>query len=199
VPLGPERFDYGIGNGLAAPLALCAVAVRVAADAPRVAVLFDKRRRGVERVAALRAEKVARVPLGAARDNDFALDGRLARLTARGEELVEVERAEKALRWVRPVFGFEARHVGGCRVRVEEGEVDAGLARADALAALGVLLVGLRVEGDAFELLAALVAREALRVEAETGGGDGAAGNGERALRAESAVADDRGRGPVGA
>jgi hypothetical protein len=111
MPLSPERLDHGIGNGLAAALALRAVAVRVAADAPRVAVLFDKGRRGIERVAALGAEKVARVPLGAARDNDFALDGRLARLAARGEELVEVERAEEALGWVGPVFGFEARHV----------------------------------------------------------------------------------------
>jgi hypothetical protein len=110
------------------------------------------------------------VPLGAARDDDFALDGRLARLAARGEELVEVERAEEALRRVRPVFGFEARHVVGCRVRVEEGEVDAALARADALAALQVLFVGLRVEGDAFELLAALVAGEALGVEAQACG-----------------------------
>jgi hypothetical protein len=199
MPLGPERLDHRIGNRLTAALAFRAVAVRVAADAPRVAVLFDKGGRRVERVAALSAEKVAGVPLGAARDDDFALDGCLARLAAGREELVEVERAEEALRWVRAVFGFEARHVVGRRVRGEEREVDAALARADALGALCVLFVGLRIEGDAFELLAALVAREALRVEAQAGGGDGAAGDGERALRAESAVADDGGWGPVGA
>lgn len=49
----------------------------------------------VERVAALRAEKMTDVPFGSAGYYDFAFDGRLTTLTPWREELVEVEVAEK--------------------------------------------------------------------------------------------------------
>jgi len=96
VPLRPQRLDHGINNGFATALALCAKAVRVAIHTPRVAFLLHKRRARIKRVAALRAEKVAGVPLGAARDNDFALNRCLAALAARRKELVEVEVAVEA-------------------------------------------------------------------------------------------------------
>lgn len=57
---------------------------------------------------------------------------------------------------------------------------------------------GFWIEGYAFEVLAALVAGEAFRVEARAGGGDDAAGDGEGTLGAEGAGADG-GWGPVGA
>lgn len=199
MPLGPERLDHRVCHRLATALALGAVPVGVATHAPRVALLFDKRRRRVKGVTALCAEEVACVPLGAARDNHLALDGRLARFAARGEELVEVERAEEALRRVDAVFGLQACHVVGRGMRVEEGEVDAGLARTDALTAFGVFGIGLWVEGDTFELLTTLIARETLWVEAQSCGRDGAASDRECTLGTESAVADDLGRCPVGA
>lgn len=96
MPLAPQRLDNNIRHGLATLPALGAVAVRVAVAAPSVAVLFDKRRAGVKGVAALRAEEVARVPLGAARHDDLAFDRRLAGFTAWAEHFVEVQRAVEA-------------------------------------------------------------------------------------------------------
>jgi hypothetical protein len=71
-------------------------------------------------------------------------------------------------------------------------------ASADPVHARGVLGAGFRVEGHALELLAALVAAEAFRVEAAPAGGYDAAGDGERAGCALGAGADGGGR-PVGA
>jgi hypothetical protein len=58
-------------------------------------------------------------------------------------------------------------------------------------------VLGFGVEGDALQPLAAVVAHEALRVEARTGGRDDAASNGESALCTEGASAAGGG-GPVG-
>ena len=63
----------------------------MAIDTPRVPLLLDKRHLRIKRIAALRAEKVAGVPLRAARDDDLALDRGGAALAARAEALVEVQ------------------------------------------------------------------------------------------------------------
>jgi hypothetical protein len=72
------------------------------------------------------------------------------------------------------------------------------LARADAGYTLGVLGGRLRVEGHAFEVLAAVVALKALWVKTDACGRDDAPGDGERTVFAEDAGAD-RGGCPVGA
>jgi hypothetical protein len=135
---------------------------------PRIPLLLDKRRAAVKRVAALRAEEVTNVPLRTARDDDLSLDGCLAALAARREQLVEVEVAVEAQGLVMPVFSLELLHRFVGRMRVQHGKVVAALACVDARYALGVLGGRLRVEGHAFEVLAAVVALEALRVEADT-------------------------------
>ena len=48
MPLGAQRIDDRIRDRFPAALALGREAVRVASDAPRVAVLFDKGRCGVK-------------------------------------------------------------------------------------------------------------------------------------------------------
>lgn len=72
-------------------------ALRVAPHTPRVPVFFDKRGCLGERVAAFGAEEVAGVPVGAAGDDDFAFDRRLAVFAAGAEELVVVDVAVEAL------------------------------------------------------------------------------------------------------
>lgn len=106
MPLRAQRFNHRIRNRFAAPFTLRAIAISMTIDAPRVPVLFDKRGGGIERVAALGAEEVASVPFSAARDHDFALDRRFARLAARGEALVEIEVAVEPRRFVDAVLVF---------------------------------------------------------------------------------------------
>jgi len=148
VPLTPQRLEHHIRHGLPATPALGRVAIRVTADTPSIPFLFDKRRRRIERVSALRAEEMAHVPLGAARDHHLALDGRLAALAARAEELVEVEVAEEAQRFVAVGF-FQGVHV---LLGVAWGnlEFETLLTLVDPREALGALLVGFWVEGYAF-------------------------------------------------
>ena len=106
MPLSAQRLNHRVRNRFAAPFTLRAVAISMTIDAPRVPVLFDKRGGGIERVAALCTEEVASVPLGAARDDDFALDRRFAGLAARGETLVEIEMAVEPRRFVDAVLVF---------------------------------------------------------------------------------------------
>ena len=61
-----------------------------------------------------------------------------------------------------------------------------------------MLVLWFRVEGYAFEMLAAVMAEEAFWVETDSCCGNDASGNGECALLTESASADSRG-GPMGA
>ena len=124
----------------------------MATHTPRIPILLDKRRVSLKRIATLGAEEVADVPLGPTRHHDLALDGRVAALAARAEELVEVEVAVEARALV---------HRAGRRLQ-----------------ALGSRARWLGVEGDAFEPLAAVVAGEAGRVEAVARGGYDAAGDG---------------------
>jgi hypothetical protein len=120
------------------------------------------------------------MPLCAASNYDFTLDGRLAGLAARREEFVEVEMAVEAQALIAVVFGSAAGVVG------DVGAVHAGLDPGDPFAAGGL---GLWVEGDAFEAFRAVVAAEALGVETDAGGADDAAGDWERALVAEGGAA----------
>ncbi len=136
---------------------------------PRVPILLDKRRLRIKRVSTLRAEEVPNVPGGAAGDDDFRLDGSLARFASRGEEFVEVEVAVEA----------------GGRVGVGVVEVCwficGRVASGGFGEACGAGGFGLWVEGDAFEGAGAVVAGEAVGMEALGGGCDGAAGDGEGA------------------
>lgn len=84
---------------------------------PRIPFLLHKRRARIKRIAALGAEKVASVPLGATRNNHLALNRRLTALAAGRKELVEVEVAVEAEGFVGAVLVFEARHVVGRGVR----------------------------------------------------------------------------------
>lgn len=169
MPLRPQRLNHRIRNRLPTLLTLGTIPMRMTIHTPRIPILFHKRRARIKRIATLRAEKVSCMPLGAARDNDFAFNGRLARFAPRREEFVEVEVAEEALGFVGAVFVFEARHVVGRGVCGKEGDVFTALAGADPGNALGQLVVGFGVEGDTFEVFAALVAGEAFGVEAGAG------------------------------
>lgn len=68
----------------------------MAIHTPRIPILLYKRRGRIERVTALGTEEVPGVPFCTTRNNDLALNGRLAALAARREELVEVEVAVEA-------------------------------------------------------------------------------------------------------
>lgn len=168
MPLGAQRLDNRIRDWLPALLTLRAEPMRMAIHTPRIPFLLNEWRTRIKRIAALRTEEVSCVPLGAARDNDLALDRRLARFTPWGEEFVEIEVAEEAWGWVGTVFVLKALHVVWCGVRGEVGDVFAALAGVNAGGAFGVLVLRLGVEGDAFEVLAALVAGKAFRVEARS-------------------------------
>jgi hypothetical protein len=166
MPLRPQRLDNRICHRLATLLTLGTIPMRMTIHTPRIPILLHKRRARIKRVATLRAKKVSCMPLGATRDNHLAFNGGLARFASRGEHFVEVEVAEEALGFVCAVFVFEAGHVVRGRVRGEEGNIVATLAGADTGDALGEFVIWFGVEGDAFEVLAALVAGEALGVEA---------------------------------
>ena len=152
--------------------------MRVTIDTPRITVFFHKWGTAVERIATLRTEEVTNVPLCAARYNDFAFDRRLTRLTARGEELVKIKVAEEARRFVGSVFMLKALHVRGGGVRWEEGDILTREACAYSFHAFSMFVGGFGIEGYALEVLAALVASEAFRVEAGACCGDNATCNG---------------------
>jgi hypothetical protein len=156
MPLAPQRLDNHIRHRLPTLPTLGTVAVRVAVAAPRVPILLHERRARIERIAALRAEEVAGVPLGAASHYNLAFDGCLARLAARAEHLVEVQRAIEAQgRLTVCLFGL---------VQFVDGDVFrdySGLAGCDALQTSGVLRFGLWVEGHMLKVGVALVTVEA--------------------------------------
>jgi hypothetical protein len=140
--------------------------MRMAVDTPSIPILFHKRSRGIKWISALGAEEVTSMPFRTASNDNLALNGRLAALAARGEELVEVEMAVEAWRFVCAVVMLETRHVVGGGVGGKEGDIGAGEAGANALDTFGMFVRGFRVEGYAFEVLAALVAGEAFGMEA---------------------------------
>ena len=142
MPLAPQRLHHHIRHRLPTLPTLGTVAMRVAVAAPRIPILLHKRRASIERVAALCAEKVACVPLGAASHDDLAFDGGLARLAARAEHLVKVQRAVEAQGGLAVCFLR--------LVELVDGDVfwdDAGLAGCDTFHTSRVLRFGLWVEG----------------------------------------------------
>lgn len=161
MPLTPQRFDNHIRNRLAALPALRTIAVRVAITAPSVAILLDKRRARIERVAALCTEEVASMPLRATSDDDLALNGRLARFATRTEELVEVERAVKPQRRLPVAFFSFVQHI-----HAEVLRDAAGLAGCDSLETLRTFGFRLGVKRDVLEVRVTLVAVETGRMEA---------------------------------
>lgn len=177
MPLRPERLNNRIRNRLPTLPALRTIPISMAVNAPSIPLLLHKRRATIKRITALRAEEMTNVPLGTTRNHDLALDRRLAAFAARGEHLVEIKMAVEPEGLV-AVFGLEALHVFVRGVRVEHGNVFAALARLNAGDALGVFGRGLRIEGDAFEMLAAVVAEEAFWVEADACGRDDASCDG---------------------
>lgn len=175
MPLRAQGLDNHIRNRLATALTLRTEAIRMTPDTPGEAFLLDKRGARIERIATLGAEKVTRVPLGATRHDDLALDGGLAALAARGEALVEVEVAVEPRRGIGAVLFLEPAHHFFALPAGEDGEVETALACDDALTPRGVFEGGFGVEGYAFELFAALVAGETGGVEAAPCGADDAA------------------------
>lgn len=103
VPFAAEGLDVLSNDGRLAALALWSAAfgaLRLAAQTPGVAVLFNVRHALLKGIAALGAEKVAVVPVLAERDGVLANDGRRAVLAARCEILVPVEMAVEAKAFV---------------------------------------------------------------------------------------------------
>jgi hypothetical protein len=90
--------------------------MRMAIDTPRIAILLDKGRGGIKRIATLSAEKVSSMPFRTTRNNDLAFDGSLAALAAGRKQFVEVEVAVEARGFVGAVIVLEACHVFGRRV-----------------------------------------------------------------------------------
>lgn len=76
----------------------------MAVDTPRIPIFLDKRGTGIKRITTLRAEKVSGMPLGAARDDDLALDGRFARFAAWAEAFVEIEVAVETRALIKPIL-----------------------------------------------------------------------------------------------
>lgn len=87
---------------------------------------------------------------------------------------------------------LEAHHVIGGWMRREIRNILTSKTGADARDTLGVFVGRLWVESYAFEMLAALVACEALGVETRPASGNDAASNGESTLLTECAGADCR-------
>jgi hypothetical protein len=169
MPLRSQRLDNRIRHRLLAFLALGTIPVRMTVDTPRIPIFFDKRRAGVKWITTLRTEEVPGMPFCTARYDDFTLDGRLARLATWREHLMKVEMAEETLGFIRAIFAFETGHVVRSGVTRKELDVFTALTSANARDAFDKLVVGLRVEGYAFEMLTALVAGKAFRVKAESG------------------------------
>jgi hypothetical protein len=136
---------------------------------------------GDTHITALCAKEVSSVPLSATRNNDLALDRGLAALAPRAEELMVIQVAVEPQAFVAIVFSSAAR---SSIVDMMPGHTVSD--PVDAVQAVGL---GLRVEGHAFETLAAVVAAEAFGVEAGAGRADDAACDGEGAVGAECARA----------
>jgi hypothetical protein len=96
MPLTPKSLHSLLQDHLPTSFALPIEPPRMALHTPRIPIPLHERRLLIERVAALGAEEMAFMPLPAAGNHDFALDGRLAAAAARGEELMEVEVAVEA-------------------------------------------------------------------------------------------------------
>jgi hypothetical protein len=93
--------------------------------------------------------------------------------------------AEEALRLIRAVFMLYACHVVGSGVCRKERDILTTLTCANARHSLCELVVWLGVEGNTLEMLATLVAGEALGVEAQASRRDDTSSNRQSTLCAE--------------
>ena len=198
MPLRTKRLDNRIRDRLPTFLALRAIPMSVTVHTPSIPILLHKRRCGIEWVTALRAEEVSGVPFSATGHNDLTFNWRFAGLATWREHLVKVEMAEEALGLIGTIFMLKACHVVWRGVRREEGNVFTPQAGANARDALCELVVWLRVESNAFEVFAALVAGKALGMETKASCRDDAACDGQGTRRTKS-VSADIGGCPVGA
>ena len=159
VPLAAQRADVLADDGL---LALAALgrpplgALGLARHAPGVTVLLDVGHAALKGVAALGAEEVTKVPVGAQSDNVLAHDWRLAMLATGRKELVPIQVTVETKSLV-TVLGHRLPGLLGQRL--------ARGAAPDPLEAGFAERVGLRRDFERLERGAAAVAREALRVE----------------------------------
>lgn len=192
MPLAPQRLYHHIRHRLPTLTALGTVPVGVAIATPRITILLNERRARIEWIAALRTEEVPGVPLGATSNNDFAFDRRLARLAARAEHFVEVERAVEAHR------GLAVGYFRFVELLVRDVVWDvASVTGCDALQACNAFRVGFGVEGDVLEVCVALVAVEAGRVKALASCRENTTGDWKGTVSAEGARLA-KGRGVVG-
>jgi hypothetical protein len=188
MPLAPQRLHHHIRHRLPALAALGAVPISVAIATPRISILLDERRAGIEWVTTLRTEEMAGVPFGATSNNDFAFDRRLARLAARAEHFVEVERAVEAHR------GLAISYFRLVQVLVRDVVWDvASVAGCDALQACNAFGIGFGVESDVLEVCVALVAVEAGWVKALPSCRENTTGDGKGTVSAEGARLAKRG------
>lgn len=198
MPFRAESLDNRIRDRLATALALCTISIGMTVDTPRIAILLHKRRTRIERITTLSTEEMTRMPLRATRNHDLPLNRGLTTLTPGTKTLMKVQMAVKSRTLIAPILLLKLPHFFRRLPAGQERDILAALACADAVAACGVLCGRFGVEGDAFQLLAALVAAEAFGVETASAGTDDAPGDRERAVRALGAGADGCGC-PVGA
>ena len=140
-------------------------------------MLDDQLETGSAYIATLCAEEMPRMPLSPASYNHLTLNRRLAAFASWAEELVVVEMAIEAHSLV-TVIGF--------RNALADLDVLAVHPPMNTIDALSTLIFWLWVESDTFEAFAAMVADEALGMEAGAGGADDAARYGKSALRTQS-------------
>lgn len=112
------------------------------------------------------------MPLGSTRNHNLPFNRRLAALAPRTKEFMVVQMA------------VEPQPLIAIFVCTSPAVIVTRYAITDAINTVQAVGLGFRIEGDAFETFAAVVAAEALRVETRAGGGDNAACNGEGAVLA---------------
>jgi len=157
MPLRSQSLDNSIRHRLLAFPAFGRVAISVAVDAPCVPVFLNKWCFGVERIATLRTEKVASVPLRTTSNYYLALNRRFAALAPRTEELVEVEMAIKPQSFV---------SIFVCSLSYSFLDIMTGHTSTNTVQALIAEVLWFWVKSYAFEPLAAVVAAEAFVMEA---------------------------------
>lgn len=122
----------------------------------------------ITHIAALRAEKVADMPLSTTSDNNLSLDGRLAALAPGTEEFMEIQVAVEPQRVVAVVqFGLSFNLLDFLAIQPALDAVHTGFAFGRRLG----------VEGDALKSLVAMEAGEAVRMETNACGADDLAGD----------------------
>ena len=100
MPLGPQCFHPTIDDKLLTPLTPLRGSLPMTSHTPRIPFFFHKGILGSKRVTAFGAEEMSNVPFAATSDHHFSLDGCFAATASRGKELMEIEVAIEAKRFV---------------------------------------------------------------------------------------------------